>query len=361
MGGRIAPLWPMPAFTRPMQARLRAEPNIRVHLRPFSVQPLQPIEPPIFSSIMSTAIVFPGQGSQAVGMLAALAAEHPQVEATFQEASEALGCDLWALASAGPAERLNRTENTQPALLAAGVAVWRVWQAAGGARPVAMAGHSLGEYTALVCAGALGFPEAIRLVAERGKAMQAAVPAGQGAMAALLGLDDAAVERLCAEASEGDDLVSAANYNSPGQVVIAGAAPAVERAIALAKTAGAKRAVALAVSVPSHCALMQPAAERLRGLLEDIALTAPAIPVIQNVDAAAQDTAEAIRDRLIQQLSHSVLWTESVRRMAAMGVDRLIEAGPGKVLAGLTRRIDKGVRGLPVFDPATLATALEAS
>ena len=307
---------------------------------------------------MSIAIVFPGQGAQSVGMLSALAAEYPQVVETFDEASDALGVGLWKLVSEGPAEQLDSTENTQPALVAAGVAVWRVWQAAGGPRPAAMAGHSLGEYTALVCAGVLRFPEAIRLVAERGKAMQAAAPAGRGAMAALLGLDDAAVEALCVAAAEGEDRVSAANYNAPGQVVIAGARSAVERAILLAKEAGARRAVELAVSVPSHCALMDPAVERLRGLLEEAVWKAPEIPVIQNVDADAHRTVEAIRDRLIRQLNHSVLWTKSVRSMADRGVSRLIEAGPGKVLAGLTRRIDKNLQGLPVFDPGTLTAAL---
>lgn len=307
---------------------------------------------------MSIAIVFPGQGAQSVGMLSALAAEYPQVVETFDEASDALGIGLWKLVSEGPAEQLDSTENTQPALVAAGVAVWRVWQAAGGPRPVAMAGHSLGEYTALVCAGVLRFSEAIRLVAERGKAMQAAAPAGRGAMAALLGLGDAAVEALCAAATEGEDRVSAANYNAPGQVVIAGARSAVERAISSAKEAGARRAVELAVSVPSHCALMDPAVERLRGLLEEASWKAPEIPVIQNVDASAHRTVEAIRDCLIRQLNHSVLWTKSVRNMADRGVGRLIEAGPGKVLAGLTRRIDKNLRGLPVFDPSTLAAAL---
>ena len=307
---------------------------------------------------MSIAIVFPGQGAQSVGMLSALAAEYPQVVETFDEASDALGIGLWKLVSEGPAEQLDSTENTQPALVAAGVAVWRVWQAAGGPRPVAMAGHSLGEYTALVCAGVLRFSEAIRLVAERGKAMQAAAPAGRGAMAALLGLDDAAVEALCVAAAEGEDRVSAANYNAPGQVVIAGARSAVERAILLAKEAGARRAVELAVSVPSHCALMDPAVERLRGLLEEAVWKAPEIPVIQNVDASAHRTVEAIRDRLIRQLNHSVLWTKSVRSMVDRGVSRLIEAGPGKVLAGLTRRIDKNLQGLPVFDPGTLTAAL---
>lgn len=310
---------------------------------------------------MSTAIVFPGQGSQSVGMLSALATEYPQVTATFQEASDTLGQDFWKLVQEGPAEQLNATENTQPALVAAGVAVWRVWQAAGGARPVVMAGHSLGEYTALVCAGAMNFAEAVRLVAERGKAMQAAVPTGEGAMAALLGLDDAAVENLCAQATQGGEIVSAANYNGPGQVVVAGSHIAVARVMDLAREAGARRAVKLTVSVPSHCALMEPAVERLKGLLQAARLTPAAIPVIQNVDAAAHDTVEAVRDRLIRQLSHSVRWTESVRRMADLGVNRVIEAGPGKVLAGLTRRIDRQLQGLPVFDPNTLAAALNPS
>ena len=307
---------------------------------------------------MSIAIVFPGQGAQSVGMLADLAAEYPVVTETFQEASDALGLDLRKLIAQGPAEQLNMTENTQPALLAAGVAVWRVWRACGGDEPVVMAGHSLGEYTAMVCAEVIAFREAVRLVAERGRAMQAAVPAGQGAMAALLGLDDAMVESVREKASKDDDVVSAANYNTPGQVVVAGTAGAVDRAMALAKEAGAKRVVKLAVSVPSHCSLMAPAVARLKDLLHHTALNPARIPVIQNVDAQCHGDVDSIRDGLIRQLDHCVLWTQSVRNMAAMGVDRLIEAGPGKVLAGLTRRIDGRLRGMPVFDPKTLDTAL---
>ena len=304
------------------------------------------------------AIVFPGQGSQSVGMLGALAEAFPIVVETFKEASDALGYDLWHLTCNGPAEELNQTAKTQPAMLAAGVAVWRVWQLQGGAAPKLMAGHSLGEYSALVCAGALGFEDAVKLVAERGRFMQEAVPQGTGGMAAILGLDDDKVREVCAEAAKGE-VVEAVNFNSPGQVVIAGGKAAVDRACDLAKTAGAKRALPLPVSVPSHCALMKPAAERLSERLAGISLKAPAIPVLHNVNVETADSADAIGQLLAAQLYSPVRWVETVEKMAAEGVGLLLEAGPGKVLAGLTKRIDRNLEGIAVFDPDTLAAALE--
>ena len=303
------------------------------------------------------AIVFPGQGSQAVGMLGELATQHSQVGETFAEAGEVLGYDLWQLVQDGPAEDLNQTDRTQPAMLAAGVSVWRVWQAQGGATPAVMAGHSLGEYTALVCSGAIDFATAVALVAERGRCMQGAVPPGVGAMAALLGLDDATVTDVCARAA-GDDVVEAVNFNSPGQVVIAGNTAAVERAIGLAKEAGAKRAVILPVSVPSHCALMQPAAVKFAQRLEETEIVTPAIPVVQNVDAIMQDQPAIIRENLARQLYNPVRWVSSVRTMHAHGIRRMIEAGPGKVLTGLGKRIDKTITGAAVYDNDTLQAAL---
>lgn len=303
------------------------------------------------------AMVFPGQGSQSVGMLAELAVACPQVGATFAEASEVLGYDLWQLVQDGPEEMLNQTDRTQPAMLAAGVAVWRVWQERGGAQPVLMAGHSLGEYTALVCAGAIDFIEAIALVAERGRCMQSAVPAGVGAMAAILGLDDDAVAAVCAQ-SAGGEVVSPVNFNSPGQVVIAGHAAAVDRAVVTAKVAGAKRAVTLPVSVPSHCALMEPAAREFAARLAETTIQQPRIPVIQNVDAAAHDQPDDIRDNLSRQLYSPVQWVKTVQGMGASGVSRIIEAGPGKVLAALCKRIDKGIAAAAIYDPVTLEAAL---
>ncbi len=306
---------------------------------------------------MSLAFVFPGQGSQSVGMLADLAASYPQVEATFAEASEVLGYDLWKLVQEGPAEELNQTHITQPAMLSAGVVVWRVWQEKGGAQPAMMAGHSLGEYTALVCAGALAFKDAVALVAERGRLMQEAVPAGTGAMAAILGLEDEQVADVCAKAAEGQ-VLSPVNYNSPGQVVVAGQAEAVNRAVEVAKEAGAKRALLLPVSVPSHCALMQPAAEQLALKLADIEVNTPSIPVINNVDVTVADSPEAIRDALVRQLYSPVRWVETVRKMNADGADALVECGPGKVLAGLNKRIERGMGADAVFDVAGLDKAL---
>jgi [acyl-carrier-protein] S-malonyltransferase len=303
------------------------------------------------------AMVFPGQGSQSVGMLAELAAAYPQVGTTFAEASEALGYDLWQLVQDGPEDVLNQTDRTQPAMLASGVAVWRVWRERGGAQPALMAGHSLGEYTALVCAGALDFVEAIALVAERGRCMQSAVPAGVGAMAAILGLDDDAVAAVCAEAA-GTEVLSPVNFNSPGQVVIAGHAAAVDRAVVTAKSAGAKRAVTLPVSVPSHCALMEPAAREFAARLAETAIRQPQVPVIQNVDAAAHDQPDIIRENLSRQLYSPVQWVRTVQGMGASGVTHIVEAGPGKVLAGLCKRIDKGIAAIAVYDPATLDAAL---
>ncbi|AER33162.1 MULTISPECIES: ACP S-malonyltransferase [Pantoea] len=303
------------------------------------------------------AFVFPGQGSQTVGMLADLAAAYPAVEATFREASDVLGYDLWQLVSQGPAEELNKTWQTQPALLAASVAIYRVWQQQGGQQPALMAGHSLGEYSALVCAGVLNFADAIKLVELRGKLMQEAVPEGTGAMQAIIGLDDAAIAKACEESAQGQ-VVSPVNFNSPGQVVIAGNKEAVERAGAACKAAGAKRALPLPVSVPSHCALMKPAADKLALTLENITFNAPAVPVINNVDVKAETDADAIRHALIRQLYSPVRWTESVEAMAAQGVTQLIEMGPGKVLTGLTKRIVDGLSAAAVNDTASLTAAL---
>jgi len=304
------------------------------------------------------AFVFPGQGSQTVGMLAELAATYPLVEATFREASDALGYDLWQLVSAGPAEELNKTWQTQPALLAASVAIYRVWQQQGGAQPTLMAGHSLGEYSALVCAGVLDFADAIRLVELRGKLMQEAVPEGTGAMQAIIGLDDASIRKACEESAQGQ-VVSPVNFNSPGQVVIAGNKEAVERAGAACKAAGAKRALPLPVSVPSHCALMKPAADKLAVALEEIAFNAPSVPVVNNVDVKCESDAAAIRHALVRQLYSPVRWTESVEFMASQGVTQLLEMGPGKVLTGLTKRIVDSLTAAAVNDPTSLSAALE--
>ena len=302
-------------------------------------------------------MVFPGQGSQSVGMLSALAQTFTLVSETFREASDTLGYDLWKLVMVGPEAELNRTDRTQPAMLAAGVAVWRIWQAQGGKRPALMAGHSLGEYTALVCADALVFTDAIALVAERGRCMQEAVPAGSGAMAAILGLEDAQVVDVCAGAAEGH-VVAAVNFNSPGQVVIAGDAAAVQRAMELAKAAGAKRALPLPVSVPSHCELMRPAAERFAGQLQRTVIKPPAIPVIQNVDVMVHESPDAIREALKQQLYSPVQWVKTVEKMREEGIQRVIEAGPGKVLAGLCKRINKELEAVAVYDPDSLNAAL---
>jgi len=309
---------------------------------------------------MSFAAIFPGQGSQSVGMLAELAASNDAVADTLKEASAALGFDLAQMMLEGPAEELNRTENTQPALLAAGVAAWRAWQAAGGPEPVACAGHSLGEYTALVVAGVMDFDAALKLVRLRGQAMQEAVPAGSGAMAAVLGLDAETVIRLCKDVSD-TGIVSAANLNAPEQIVIAGEQAAVEDATRRAGEAGAKRVVPLAVSAPSHCALMAPAAERLAAALEGLELRPPRIPVINNADVAAPGDAAAIRDALTRQLTQPVRWVEVVGALKCeYGASQLVEFGPGRVLAGLMRRIDRELKAWPVYDAASLDAALAA-
>ncbi len=303
------------------------------------------------------AMVFPGQGSQAVGMLAELAVQFPVVEETFKQASEALGYDLWQLVQQGPAEELNKTWQTQPALLAASVAIYRVWQQQyPHLQPTVMAGHSLGEYSALVCAGVIDFQDAVKLVELRGKVMQQAVPEGTGAMYAIIGLDNDAIIKACKDAEQGE-VVSAVNFNSPGQVVIAGSKAAVERAAAACKEAGAKRALPLAVSVPSHCALMKPAADQLSVSLESIAIKTPNIAVINNVDVKTESEANAIRSALVRQLYSPVRWTESVEKMAAGGVEVLVEIGPNKVLTGLTKRIVDSLQAAAVNDPASLAAA----
>lgn len=308
---------------------------------------------------MKFAVAFPGQGSQSVGMLAELADAAPVVRETFDAASGVLGYDLWRLATDGPEEDLNATERTQPALLAAGIAVWRAWQQRGGARPEVLAGHSLGEYTALVAAGSIRFEDAVALVAFRGRAMQDAVPAGSGAMAAILGLDDDAVRAACREAAGTGDIVSAANFNAPGQVVVSGHSIAVGRAIEAAQAAGARRAVLLPVSVPSHCELMRPAADQLAGRLADIDVRAPEIPVIHNCDVTTKTDPAAIREALVAQLHQPVLWTGTVRAIQARGAGRLLEFGPGRVLSGLTKRIEKGLPAAAVNDPTSLDKELQ--
>lgn len=305
----------------------------------------------------SLAFVFPGQGSQSLGMLAELATVSPLVQQAFDEASAGAGVDLWALSQSGPEEELNRTENTQPALLAASVAVWRVWRERGGKLPARLSGHSLGEYSALVAAGALSLHDAAALVAERGRLMQAAVPAGVGAMAAIIGGEDEQIAQVCAEVAAGE-VVAPANFNSPGQLVIAGHAAAVDRALARLAELGVKRAVKLAVSVPSHCDLMRDAAVRLAERMDAIAWSAPLIPVIQNADARAHDSLPAIRDALQRQLYQPVRWTSCVQALAAGGAARIYECGPGKVLSGLIKRIDKNIATRAIAIPAELELAL---
>jgi [acyl-carrier-protein] S-malonyltransferase len=315
---------------------------------------------------MAFAFVFPGQGSQSVGMLGALAGASPIVRSTFDEASAVLGYDLWKLTSEGPEEELNATARTQPALLAAGVATWRVWLERGGGVPAIVSGHSLGEFTALTCAGSLEFREAIALVRYRGEVMQEAVPAGTGAMAAILGLEDAEVEAACREAAAAGgpgSVVEAANFNSPGQVVIAGEAAAVARAIEAARARGAKRAVALAVSVPSHSSLMRGAAERLRGRLSATSLAPPRMRYVSAVDAAVHSEPQEIRELLVRQLSSPVRWSQTLRAVSEMGVEEIVECGPGRVLTGLNRRIERraGLEFLALEDPAAIGAALEAT
>lgn len=310
---------------------------------------------------MSLAFVFPGQGSQSVGMLASLAAAEPVVRETFAEASAVLGYDLWALCQQGPEAELSRTEKTQPAMLAAGVATWRVWLNHGGPRPVAMAGHSLGEYTALVCSGALEFRDAVDLVRFRGGVMQEAVPVGTGAMAAILGLDDGQVVAACRESERGE-VVEAVNFNAPGQVVIAGHTTAVARAIEAAKALGAKRAVTLPVSVPSHSRLMTGAARRLAERLAVVAVRMPDVPAVYTVDVRTHESPDGIRLSLEQQLYKPVRWADTVRSMLASGVTTFVECGPGKVLTSLNRRIERrpDLKILAIEDPEGLAAALAA-
>lgn len=305
------------------------------------------------------AFIFPGQGSQSMGMMSGLAEVYPEVEATFLTASEALGYDLWDLVRNGPEDRLNNTCFTQPAMLTAGVAAWRLWCGQTEARPGWMAGHSLGEYTALVCSGALTFEDGLRLVSERARLMQEAVPPEVGAMAAILGLTDEQVVAACHQASSATETVAAANFNAPGQVVIAGDRSAVERAMDLARAEGAKRAVLLPVSVPSHCPLMAPAAERFREVLERVAIDSPAVGVVHNVDVAMHPAPEVIRAALQRQLCGSVRWTDSILFMSQQGVDRFIECGPGRVLMGLNKRIVPDARTAAIFDTPSLAKALE--
>ena len=307
---------------------------------------------------MTFAFVFPGQGSQSVGMLNSIA-ERPEVRATLQEASEALGEDVANLIAEGPAEALSLTTNTQPVMLTAAVAFYRAWLAAGGPAPKVMAGHSLGEYSALVASGVISFKDAVPLVRFRAEAMQSAVPVGTGGMAAILGLDDAIVIRVCAEASTASGgVVEAVNFNAPGQVVIAGASAAVTKACELLKAAGAKRALPLPVSAPFHSSLLQPASEKLKGYLANIEFKVPRISVINNVDVEILNDPAAIKDALVRQAAKPVRWQETIQAIAAQGITQVVECGPGKVLAGLTKRIHDQVTGVPVFDEASLNEVL---
>lgn len=303
------------------------------------------------------AFVFPGQGSQQVGMLSALAVQHPIIKQTFVEASDAINVDLWALSQTGPEAELNKTENTQPALLAASVALWRLWNEMGGTQPLFMSGHSLGEYSALVCAGSIGFADGVRLVKKRGEFMQSAVPAGLGGMAAIMGLDDEKIVKACAEAAQGQ-VVTPVNFNSPGQVVIAGHAEAVARAGELCKQAGAKRALPLPVSVPSHCELMKPAAEKLIDVLNAVEVKTPTIPVVQNVTAKVETNAIDIRQNLLAQLYSPVLWVDCINTMVKAGITTTIECGPGKVLCGLNKRIHTELNAVAINDIDSLTAAL---
>ncbi|MFL6585770.1 MAG: ACP S-malonyltransferase [Luteimonas sp.] len=304
------------------------------------------------------AFVFPGQGSQSLGMLADLAARHPVIVETFAEASEGAGVDLWTLSQQGPEAELNQTEFTQPALLAAGVAVWRAWQQHDGAAPAVLAGHSLGEYTALVASGVLSLGDAAKLVRLRGQLMQSAAPAGTGAMAAVIGAEDALVGEVCRDASQDGSVVVAANFNSPGQIVIGGHAAAVDRAIALLGERGVRKVVKLAVSVPSHTPLMRDAADRLAESMGAVAWHTPSLPVVQNVDATVHESVDAIRDALVRQLYLPVQWTRCVEALSARGVTRITECGPGKVLTGLVKRIDKSIETRALAAPDDFDAAL---
>lgn len=303
------------------------------------------------------AFVFPGQGSQSVGMLSELATQFPIVKESFANASTTLGYDLWELTQKGPTEKLNQTVHTQPALLAAGIAVWNIWQKHRGPAPIFLAGHSLGEYTALVAANALNFATAIKLVAERGRFMQEAVPEGQGAMAAIVGLEDVKVQEICEMAAQGE-VIAPANYNAVGQIVIAGTATAVARAVDLAQKAGAKMAKQLPVSVPSHCALMRPAAERLADYLSNVSCQAPQISIVNNVDVAVTNEPTAIKDALVRQLANPVRWVETIQYLEKNGVELIVECGPGKVLAGLNKRIVSSIPTISINTAESLAEAI---
>lgn len=305
----------------------------------------------------SLAFVFPGQGSQKIGMLADIAAQYDVIKQTFHEASDALGYDMWDLVQNGQQEEINLTEKTQPILLTASVALWRLWQAQGGAQPSVMAGHSLGEFTALVCAQSLAFADAVRLVRARGQFMQTAVPVGVGAMAAIIGLDDEIINQICLEAAQGE-CVQAVNYNSPGQVVIAGKAEAVERAIEKLKAAGAKRALPLPVSAPFHTDLMRPAGEKLAQALQDIAIARPVVPVVHNVHAQTEEAPEKIRALLIEQIYSPVKWVACVQTMLEKGIETTVECGPGKVLSGLNKRIHKSLNCVAIEDKQAFLDAL---
>ena len=319
---------------------------------------------------MSIAFIFPGQGSQSVGMLGTVADENPEygviIQSIFKQASDVLGYDLWELTQNGPESELNKTRNTQPAMLAAGYALWQIWKSKEGTTPAVMAGHSLGEYTALVCAEALSFSDAVDLVAARGKYMQDAVESGEGAMAAILGLEDEDVIKVCQDTaasmtdSEGNSrVVSAVNFNSPGQVVIAGHTDAVEQAIMAANDAGAKKAIKLAVSVPSHCSLMESAAEKLSNKLNLTDIERPVIPVINNVHVTIENDVDLIRDALVKQLSRPVRWVETINKMTSEGIEQIVECGPGKVLTGLNRRINRRMPAHAMFDVATIDKVYE--
>ncbi len=306
---------------------------------------------------MSIAFVFPGQGSQAVGMMSSLCESFPQAKQRFVEASDVLGADLWKMTQEGPIEQLSQTENTQPALLTAGVAAWEAWVARGGSQPSLMAGHSLGEYTALTCAGALEFADAVALVRDRGRYMQGAVPEGEGGMAAIIGLDDDKVAEVCAQVA-GDDVLQAVNFNAPGQVVIAGSAAAIERAAPAMKEAGAKRALPLPVSIPAHSKLMTPASDQLKERLQGISISMPSIPVLHNCNVSVAGNAEDVAANLVSQLDSPVRWVESVNKMQEMGATRFIESGPGKVLGGMIKRIARGATVACIDSPDSLETEL---
>ena len=308
---------------------------------------------------MSTAFIFPGQGSQSIGMMNVLAESSKVIQDTFTEASSALGYDLWELVTDGPAEKLNSTEYTQPAMLTAGVATWRAWLEAGGTEPDLMAGHSLGEYTALVCAGAMSFTDAVALVSDRARFMQQAVPEGEGAMAAILGLDDDDVRKLCQE-NAADEVLQPVNYNAPGQVVVAGSTAAVARLLENAKAAGAKRALPLPVSVPSHCVLMQPASVRMSERLKEVTISQAQVPVIHNVNVQTASGEEQVRQLLARQISEPVRWVETINSMNEKGVTQLVECGPGKVLCGLSKRINRDISCIPLITKDSITTALEA-